>query len=148
MPTPTETPQGLAARMATVQVIDVREPDEWSAGHIDGAVHVPLNTLLAGGGAPLDPARPAVMVCRSGARSELATLMLMTRGFDAANLVGGMEAWARAGLPVTTDAGTHNARAVIIATGSELQLALGAAKKLAEEGIAVRVVSMPSSTVS
>ena len=106
MPTPTETPQGLAARMATVQVIDVREPDEWSAGHIDGAVHVPLNTLLAGGGAPLDPARPAVMVCRSGARSELATLMLMTRGFDATNLVGGMEAWARAGLPVTTDAGT------------------------------------------
>lgn len=104
--TPTETPSGLSARIAGVQVIDVREPDEWTAGHIDGAVHVPLNTLLAGGGAALDPARPAVLVCRSGARSELATLVLLTRGFDAANLLGGMEAWAGAGLPVTTDAGT------------------------------------------
>lgn len=106
MTTPTETPTGLAGRLDAVQVVDVREPNEWTAGHIDGALHVPLNGLLAGGSAALDASRPTVVVCRSGARSELATLMLVSRGFDAANLVGGLEAWARAGLPLTTDAGT------------------------------------------
>jgi rhodanese-related sulfurtransferase len=106
MSTPTETPKGLAARVTDVQVVDVREPNEWTAGHIDGAIHIPLNTLLAGGSSALDATRPTVVVCRSGARSELATLMLRTRGFDAANLVGGLEAWAREGLPLASDAGT------------------------------------------
>jgi rhodanese-related sulfurtransferase len=104
--TPTETPKGLAARVADVQVVDVREPDEWGAGHIDGSVHIPLNTLLAGGSSALDASRPTVVVCRSGARSELATLMLQARGFDAANLTGGLEAWMREGLALTTEAGT------------------------------------------
>lgn len=106
MSTPTETPKGLAARVGDVQVVDVREPDEWRAGRIDGSIHVPLNTLLAGGSSALDASRPTVVVCRSGARSELATLMLQARGFDAANLVGGLEAWVREGLPLATDAGT------------------------------------------
>ena len=106
MSVPTETPQGLAARLADVQVLDVREPEEWSAGHIDGAIHAPLGGLLAGGTAPLDAARPVVVVCRSGQRSELATMLLRSRGQDAANLAGGLHAWAGAGLPLTTDAGS------------------------------------------
>lgn len=106
MSTPTETPKGLAARVAAVQVVDVREPDEWTAGHIDGAIHIPLNSLLAGASSSLDASLPTVVVCRSGARSELATLMLQTRGFEAANLTGGLDAWMREGLPLTTDAGT------------------------------------------
>lgn len=106
MSTPTETPKGLAGRVADVQVVDVREPNEWTAGHIDGSVHIPLNSLLAGGSSALDAGRPTVVVCRSGARSELATLMLQARGFDAANLVGGLEAWMLEGLPLSTDAGT------------------------------------------
>jgi rhodanese-related sulfurtransferase len=106
MSTPTETAKGLAARAGDVQIVDVREPDEWVAGHIDGSLHIPLNTLLAGGSSALDASRPAVVVCRSGARSELATLMLQARGFEAANLVGGLEAWMREGLPLATDAGT------------------------------------------
>lgn len=106
MSTPTETPKDLATRVAEVQIVDVREPDEWHAGHIDGATHIPLNALLAGGSSALDAGRPTVVVCRSGARSELATLMLRARGFDAANLTGGLDAWMREGLPLTTDAGT------------------------------------------
>ena len=106
MSTPTETPKGLAARVTEVQVVDVREPNEWTAGHIDGSVHIPLNTLLAGGSSALDATKPTVVVCRSGARSELATLMLQARGFEVANLIGGLEAWMRDGLPLSNDAGT------------------------------------------
>lgn len=80
-------------------LVDVREIDEWLAGHIDGATHVPLmsvpevlDTL------PKD--RPIVCVCRSGNRSGQATVFLIANGFDAVNMAGGMKAWAMAGLPV------------------------------------------------
>ena len=92
-------PQGVYERRGEVQIVDVRETYEWDAGRIDGAVHVPLNELMAGRGPDLDPERAVVAVCRSGNRSELATLMLQARGFEAYNLAGGMEAWARRGLP-------------------------------------------------
>ncbi|MFM7718765.1 MAG: rhodanese-like domain-containing protein [Actinomycetota bacterium] len=106
MSVPTETPQGLAARRGDVQILDVREPAEWAAGHVEGSVHLELNHLLAGADPGLDPARPTVVVCRSGARSELGTLLLVGRGHDAANLVGGLAAWAGAGLPLVADDGT------------------------------------------
>jgi len=79
--------------------VDVREAYEWEAGHIDEAVHVPLNQLMAGGGQDLDRSRPVVAVCRSGNRSELAALMLQARGYEAHNMQGGMEEWEKAGLP-------------------------------------------------
>jgi rhodanese-related sulfurtransferase len=82
------------------QIVDVREPYEWDAGHIEGAVHLPLARVMAGLGTDqLDRARPVVAVCKSGNRSELAAVMLQARGFDAQNLEGGMEAWEAAGLP-------------------------------------------------
>jgi rhodanese-related sulfurtransferase len=98
-------PLGVYARRDDVQIVDVREVYEWESGRIEGAVHVPLNTLMAGRGPDLDRGRPVVVVCRSGNRSELAALMLQARGFDAHNLLGGMEAWARQGLPFSTPAG-------------------------------------------
>jgi rhodanese-related sulfurtransferase len=98
-------PRGVFARRDEVQIVDVREAWEWQAGRIEGALHVPLNTLMAGGAADLDPARPVVAVCRSGNRSELATLMLQARGFEAHNMRGGMEAWDGEGLPFTTPDG-------------------------------------------
>ena len=98
-------PQGVYARRDQVQIVDVREAYEWEAGRIEEAVHVPLNELMAGRGPDLDPERPVVAVCRSGNRSELATLMLQARGFEAYNLVGGMEGWARQGLPFSTPDG-------------------------------------------
>jgi rhodanese-related sulfurtransferase len=99
-------PKGVWERRDDVQIVDCRETYEWAAGRIEGAVHIPLNQVMAGGGDDLDPGKPVVVVCRSGNRSELATLMLQARGFDAHNLEGGMEEWEREGLPFTTPEGT------------------------------------------
>ncbi len=85
-------------------VLDIREPDEWSAGHVDGSVHIPMGEL----GARLDelPAdRPIVAVCRSGARSAAVTEALSGRGYDVVNLVGGLQAWFAVGLPLVADDG-------------------------------------------
>jgi len=98
-------PQGVWARRDEVQILDCRETYEWVAGRIDGAVHIPLNGILAGRVEALDPGRPVVVVCRSGNRSELAALMLQARGFEAHNLEGGMEEWERERLPFSTPEG-------------------------------------------
>jgi rhodanese-related sulfurtransferase len=83
-----------------LQIIDVREPDEYAAGHMPGARLIPLGQLPARTG-ELDPAKPIVVVCRSGNRSATATEFLLHSGFqDVRNLVGGMIAWAEAGQPV------------------------------------------------
>ena len=85
-------------------VLDVREPDEWTVGHVDGSVHIPMGEL----GARLDelPAdRPIVAVCRSGARSAAVTEALGGRGYDVVNLVGGLQAWVAEGLPLIADDG-------------------------------------------
>ena len=83
-----------------VQVVDVREPDEWAGGRIPGAIHVPLGELGLRKG-ELDPARPVVAVCRSGRRSVTAADALRGAGFaDVASLAGGMNAWRESGLPV------------------------------------------------
>jgi rhodanese-related sulfurtransferase len=89
------------------QLLDVREPYEWDAGHIEGAIPVPLSDVMAGRvEGKLDPTRPVIVVCRSGNRSELAALMLQARGYEAENLEGGMEAWAVAGLPYSASDGS------------------------------------------
>ncbi len=77
------TPAGVYERRDEVQIVDVREPVEWEAGRIEGAVHIPLNELMAGAGSDLDHDRPVVLVCRVGNRSELATMMLQARGYEA-----------------------------------------------------------------
>jgi rhodanese-related sulfurtransferase len=89
-----------------VVFLDVREPVEWEH-HIAGAVQVPRGLLefAADPASPrhkpeLDPTRRAIVYCRSGARSALATLTLRTLGFEnVANLEGGFAAWKEAGLP-------------------------------------------------
>ena len=97
-------PKGVWDHREEVQIVDVREPYEWTAGRIENAVHIPLNDLMAGGG-EFEKDAPVVAVCRSGNRSELATMMLQARGYEAYNLAGGMEAWERDGLPFTTPDG-------------------------------------------
>ena len=90
-----------------VQIVDCREPWEWQAGRIEGATPIPLNQLMAGGDQDsLDPSKKVYVVCRSGNRSELATMMLRARGFDAENMEGGMEAWASLGLPFSAPDGS------------------------------------------
>jgi rhodanese-related sulfurtransferase len=99
------TPRGAFDRRAEIQLVDCREPYEWTAGRIEGAIHIPLNSIMSGVTGDLVPEKPVVVVCRSGNRSELAALMLQARGFEAFNLEGGMEEWEREGLPFTTPDG-------------------------------------------
>jgi rhodanese-related sulfurtransferase len=94
----------LGADMDRVQVVDVRYPKEWEAGHIAGAVHIPLDYVLERFG-ELDPSRPVVTVGRSGSRSAEAAKDLASEGFDVENLEGGIEAWIAQGLPIKTDDG-------------------------------------------
>jgi len=80
-------------------VIDVREPHEWVAGHIDGAVHIPLGDLPTRVG-ELDPQARTLVVCHLGGRSARATEWLAAQGHDVTNLTGGMDAWEAAGRPI------------------------------------------------
>lgn len=77
-------------------VLDVREHDEWEAGRISGALHIPM-TELAGRQGEI-PASRLIVVCRSGSRSAYATEALIRAGYEAENLAGGMKAWQAAGL--------------------------------------------------
>jgi rhodanese-related sulfurtransferase len=87
-----------------VFLLDVREPLEWDAGHIDEAVHIPMGELNARiGEIPRD--RPIVCVCRSGNRSQAVTDALNRAGYTAHNLEGGMHAWQHAGLPFAASDG-------------------------------------------
>jgi rhodanese-related sulfurtransferase len=100
----TVDPQQVVERLAEVQLIDVRELDEWEAGRIEGARHIPMSEL----GARLDEideGLPVVAVCRSGARSGRVVDVLRSRGYDAENLDGGMQAWEQAGLPFAAPSG-------------------------------------------
>lgn len=88
-------------------VLDVREDEEWDAGHIDGAHHVPMYQVPAhvAHGEQLTPDRRVVVVCKMGGRSAQVTAWLAQQGFDAANLEGGMLAWASAGRPMVSEDG-------------------------------------------
>ena len=93
---PDPLPEGLS-------VLDVREPVEWSYGHIEGAVHIPLHEL---------PARVSevaegrtLVVCKVGGRSSQAVAYLQQRGHDVVNLDGGMLDWAAAGRPMVSESG-------------------------------------------
>ncbi len=90
---------------AGATVLDVREDDEWAAGHIADATHVPLSEL-PGRAADIPGTDPLVVVCRVGGRSAQVTAWLAAQGRDVANLEGGMYAWEAAGRPIVTDAGT------------------------------------------
>jgi rhodanese-related sulfurtransferase len=98
--------KGVFQRLGEIQLVDCREPYEWEAGRIEGALHIPLNSIMAGAGSDLDTDKPVVVICRSGNRSELATMMLQARGYEAHNVAGGMEAWDAAGLPYAAPDGS------------------------------------------
>ncbi len=92
-------PDSLAEQFGLVQVVDVREPAEFndSLGHIPGALLLPLAELEARS-AELSRDRPVVAVCRSGARSAQACVLLTRAGFlQVANLAGGMLRWRAQG---------------------------------------------------
>lgn len=103
MPPPANVPTvGLHAITDDDVILDVREPDEWAAGHIDGALHVPMGAIPQHLEELPDDHRLAV-VCRSGGRSARVTEYLRQQGLDAVNVDGGMTAWAKAGRPMAAD---------------------------------------------
>ncbi|WP_347559432.1 rhodanese-like domain-containing protein [Aeromicrobium sp. IC_218] len=83
---------------ADLVVLDVREHHEWEAGHVEGAVHVPLGEVPERAG-ELDPQKRTLVVCHLGGRSARATAYLQQLGHDVVNLDGGMDAWQAAGRP-------------------------------------------------
>lgn len=103
---PEQVPQIDAARLREmrgrkrVQVVDVRSPEEWTHGHLPGAIHIPLAAL------PqrldeLDASAPIVLHCKGGGRSSIATSLLQSRGLSAvSNLAGGYDAWVAEGFEV------------------------------------------------
>ena len=86
-------------RTAGAYVLDVRQQDEYDAGHVPGAVLLPLDQLEARRSeVPSD--RPVLVICKSGARSADAVRILTAAGGDATNVAGGTLAWIAAGEPV------------------------------------------------
>lgn len=94
----------LADLPAGVALLDVRENDEWRAGHAPDAVHVPMSGLPDR--LPEVPAdRELAVVCRVGSRSAQVTGWLRAQGYPAVNVAGGMQAWVAAGRPLVSDTG-------------------------------------------
>lgn len=90
-----------ARALARATILDVRTPEEYAAGHVDGALHIPLHVV------PLRTSElrrneTYYVVCESGARSAQATQFLLGQGYDARSVQGGMSAWRAGGLPVAT----------------------------------------------
>jgi rhodanese-related sulfurtransferase len=86
-------------------LLDVREPDEWEAGHAPGAHHLPMMEVPARL-AEIPTDQEVVVVCRSGGRSGQVVSYLMGNGWDnVRNLDGGMQVWAAAGRDVVSENG-------------------------------------------
>jgi rhodanese-related sulfurtransferase len=95
-----------AAVPAEAALLDVREQDEWDAGHAEGALHIPMGQLMA----RIDelPADDRLyVVCRVGGRSAQVVQYLVAQGRDALNVDGGMYAWEAAGRPMVSASGAE-----------------------------------------
>lgn len=104
-------PEVVQARLEAAEdaplIIDVREPSEFEAGHIDGALLAPLGQV-ENDVDKIAKDREIVLVCRSARRSGLAYQRLAARGFtNLYNMEGGMLAWEKLGFPVVTTPAPH-----------------------------------------
>ncbi len=78
-------------------LLDVREQDEWDAGHAPNAIHIPLAELPGRLGELPETDETVPVACRGGGRSSRAVAWLLQQGYDVANLTGGMKSWQAAG---------------------------------------------------
>ncbi|HKG25246.1 MAG TPA: rhodanese-like domain-containing protein, partial [Thermomicrobiales bacterium] len=102
----------LAGRPASAVVLDVREPEEFAAGHVPGAINLP-QADLATRRDDLPRDAPLLLVCQGGYRSLRAAQFLKQAGFDrVVSVRGGTEAWRAAGRPVEAEAGAEAPRVV------------------------------------
>ena len=98
--TPQLTVHEVKGRQGELQIVDVRSPSEWQAGHIPGAKHIFLPELAERRG-ELDARRPVAVHCASGYRASLAASILQMEGFqNVASIPGSWLAWQKAGYPV------------------------------------------------
>ena len=102
--TPERTRELLDADGALV--VDVREPYEREAGHIDGTRHIEIERL-ASNAETLPRDRPIVFHCRLGARSALAAQAFRRAGYDAWSMRGGIQDWHDRGLPMSGEVAEH-----------------------------------------
>ncbi|MBB5934055.1 rhodanese-like domain-containing protein [Streptomyces zagrosensis] len=87
-------------------LLDVRENDEWAAGHAEGALHLPMGEVVDRFGELTDAVtdgRRVHVVCRVGGRSARVAQYLIAQGLDAVNVDGGMLAWRAAGRPMVSE---------------------------------------------
>lgn len=91
----------VAAHESGMPVVDVRSPDEYAAGHVPGAVNIPLDEVDARS-AEFTAAAPMHVICQSGGRSMKASEALAARGVPAMSVAGGTKGWIDAGRPVVT----------------------------------------------
>lgn len=96
------TAEKLRPRLAKLTLVDVRRHAEFDAGHIDGAISMPLDELeTLSGSLPRD--RPIAVICGTGYRSTIAASILERRGFtEVVNVAGGMRAWSAESFPQST----------------------------------------------
>ncbi len=87
---------------ADAVLLDVREDEEWAAGHAPGAVHIPMTTL-AGRLDEIPDGDPLYVICRTGGRSARAAGYLNANGWDAVNVDGGMSVWQLLGRPLVAE---------------------------------------------
>ncbi|MFE4396279.1 MULTISPECIES: rhodanese-like domain-containing protein [Streptomycetaceae] len=92
-----------AAVPADAALLDVREQDEWDAGHVDGALHIPIGEVIARLGEL--PDEKLYVLCRVGGRSAQVVQYLVQQGREAVNVDGGMYAWQGAGRPMVSSTG-------------------------------------------
>ncbi|MEK5476289.1 rhodanese-like domain-containing protein [Paenibacillus sp. FSL R5-0407] len=89
------TPEEVAGRLnkgEALNLLDVREQDEWNEGHVAGAKHIPLGQLDMRLD-ELDPDHEFIVICRSGNRSGMACELLSKKGLKVVNMTGGLLAW-------------------------------------------------------
>ncbi|MFF4603812.1 rhodanese-like domain-containing protein [Streptomyces sp. NPDC001339] len=89
-------------------LLDVREDDEWEAGHAEGALHIPMSEFVGRYGELTEKAPEGgkvYVLCRVGGRSAQVVQYLLQRGIDAVNVAGGMQAWEATGRPVSDGKG-------------------------------------------
>jgi rhodanese-related sulfurtransferase len=100
-----DTPSILSTALPTgAYLLDVRENDEWVAGHAPDAVHIPVGSL-AERSAEIPDDREIYIICRSGARSAYAAQALAGAGRTTINVADGMTGWAIAGRPMISETG-------------------------------------------
>jgi rhodanese-related sulfurtransferase len=100
-------PERLAGWLAEdpeLQVIDVREPYERDAGHIEGSLHIELQKLTSLA-STVQREHPVVFYCRVGARSEMAAQAFRAAGFEAHSMSGGLRRWVAEGRPLSPEDG-------------------------------------------